>query len=55
MQAITENTYTNFVPVSDFPVNKALSDFAVELCGDCLWPAKWSQRLSRWTCDRCGA
>ena len=38
----------------DKAIDEVLPLFA-QLCGDCLTPAKWSQRLSRWTCDRCGA
>jgi hypothetical protein len=26
-----------------------------ELCGDCLYPANWSKKTRRWTCNRCDA
>ena len=49
---------TSFMQEQNLSLEKAIDEslpFWTQLCGDCLTPAKWSNRFKRWTCDRCGA
>ena len=39
----------------DSAIEQLVPAFEVELCGDCLIPAEWSEKLNRYTCQKCGA
>jgi len=54
MQVFHENKNASTQVLPDLPAENEQNKSSAELCWDCLYPAIWSMRFKRWTCERCG-